>query len=73
MLRHAEVIVRTPDRDVAFPVMFMAGSVRKTAPSAFNFRKDPVIALFLQGINVALKNVVKIHACIDPILVKVEL
>jgi hypothetical protein len=61
MLPHAEVIVRTPDHDVAGAARGMPNRVWETASDALQIGKHPVASLVVQAVKGGAEELAIIH------------
>jgi hypothetical protein len=61
MLPHAEVVVRTPDHDIAGAARRMPNRMRETTGDAFQIGKHPVAPLVVQTAKGGTEELAVIH------------
>ena len=71
VLAHAEIIVRTPDHDVARAVRRVPQRVRKPARDAFQIGENPVAVLVVQPPEGGTEELAIVH-CVTRVRTKVE-
>ena len=61
VLAHAQIIVRTPDGDLAHRAVLVIGGPGKGTAAPLQIGEDTIVALRLQRVDLSLKNCVEVH------------
>jgi hypothetical protein len=64
MLPHAQVIVGTPNRNVASAAVKVIGGLRKLTCFPFKISKIPIVSILFQLLKLIFEKVVKRHAIV---------